>query len=383
MDIEEFRKRSTEIKTKLGKDPPQVIRERRYQGKEFTTILQAPDSKSLDRLISGLTKYAKTQDMGRVQVLQRGRDPDGGVRATVTAHNFNPVKWVSEKVGGYVEEHQKRKKEEKEFHEGQLAGTISTEVPSPKMERKMVQAEREAKEAKLKEVRKVQEERIKSRESDEITRVRSQEEARRAEARANALETETYGKPLDEVYYVRRDKTTGRVVNIQKAFKDSSGKITNMKPSGDDWVVEVGQKVIYDPRTGRPLGVQDLRGKEREIQARLSNRQIQFVDTKTEMELLHSKLQLDFMKGVVKQHKREKVMGPVRAIARGVEGTVVGVGRGITGMQVNTRPYRGLQTPSVFPTVTRQQQPQVPRRRRPQGRNPYEDQMKKMRRMMF
>ena len=70
----------------------------RYQGREFETTLQAPTLKVLNKEIKDLRTYARKEGMGRVRILQKGPDPDGGFKAIVTAHNWNPVKWVKGKL---------------------------------------------------------------------------------------------------------------------------------------------------------------------------------------------------------------------------------------------------------------------------------------------
>jgi hypothetical protein len=70
----------------------------KYQGKEFTTTLQAPTRKQLDKLIRGNMAFARRQGMEDIRILERGKDPDGGYRAILVAHNWNPIEWVKEKV---------------------------------------------------------------------------------------------------------------------------------------------------------------------------------------------------------------------------------------------------------------------------------------------
>ena len=67
-----------------------------YQGKEITATLQAPNKTQLDKLISGLNRYAKTNHLETVKVLSKAKDPDGGYKAIVEAHNWNPLKSLKE-----------------------------------------------------------------------------------------------------------------------------------------------------------------------------------------------------------------------------------------------------------------------------------------------
>ena len=71
---------------------------RRYQGREKTSILQANTKRELEELIRSSRAFARRNGMHDFKVVKRGKDPDGGYRAIVTAHNWNPVKWVKEKI---------------------------------------------------------------------------------------------------------------------------------------------------------------------------------------------------------------------------------------------------------------------------------------------
>lgn len=71
---------------------------KRYQGKEIQSTIKAPTKKDLDEMIKDIKSYARENGLGPVKILRRGKDPDGGYEAIVVAHNWNPVKWVKEKV---------------------------------------------------------------------------------------------------------------------------------------------------------------------------------------------------------------------------------------------------------------------------------------------
>jgi len=72
----------------------------------------------LDEMIGGLNEYAGEHGLEPITILRRRRDPDGGFEATVSAHNWNPIKWVKKKVGEFKEGRERRKikgeEEEKE-----------------------------------------------------------------------------------------------------------------------------------------------------------------------------------------------------------------------------------------------------------------------------
>ena len=61
-----------------------------YQGEEFTVQLQSPTREGLDEQIASFRKFAKDRGLETFKVLERGKDPDGGYRAIITAHNWNP-----------------------------------------------------------------------------------------------------------------------------------------------------------------------------------------------------------------------------------------------------------------------------------------------------
>jgi len=69
----------------------------RYQGREIQATLKAPTSEQLERMLAALNEYSTNYEMEEIQVLKKGKDPDGGWEAVVVAHNFNPVSWVKEK----------------------------------------------------------------------------------------------------------------------------------------------------------------------------------------------------------------------------------------------------------------------------------------------
>jgi len=68
-----------------------------YQGMEFTTTLQANTLRELNSMIKSLEDYAHEYEMDDFKVLSKGPDPDGGYKAIVTAHNWNPLTWIKER----------------------------------------------------------------------------------------------------------------------------------------------------------------------------------------------------------------------------------------------------------------------------------------------
>lgn len=95
---------------------PKTI-ERQFQGREITTTIQAPTSKALDGMIKGMRSYARKQNLGEVEVIQRRRDPDGGYEAIIRAHNWNPLSWIREKAEVLTPSGRRRRREYKEEEE--------------------------------------------------------------------------------------------------------------------------------------------------------------------------------------------------------------------------------------------------------------------------
>ena len=82
----------------------------KYQGREFRTYLQAPTERKLSQMVVEQGDYARKVGTGPIEVLQKGRDPDGGWEATVIAHNWNPFKWIRKKVKGKPKEEEEEEK---------------------------------------------------------------------------------------------------------------------------------------------------------------------------------------------------------------------------------------------------------------------------------
>lgn len=68
-----------------------------YQGKEFTCIVQTPTMEDIEFMIHDLSDYADEHGLEHFEVLNKGPDPDGGYRAIIVAHNWNPLAWLSER----------------------------------------------------------------------------------------------------------------------------------------------------------------------------------------------------------------------------------------------------------------------------------------------
>ncbi len=87
-----FHNLSDEERDKLNLPP------KGFQGEEFTTILQAPTSTALQKRVDQFRAFARTEHYETFEVLLQESDPDGGFKAIVTAHNWNPITWAAEKA---------------------------------------------------------------------------------------------------------------------------------------------------------------------------------------------------------------------------------------------------------------------------------------------
>ncbi len=99
----------------------------KFQGREITATLQAPTKDELSMMIDEMQEYASETGLEPIKVLQRGPDPDGGYRAVIVAHNWNPIAWFrkrwEERGGGYeVRTEKKQKKETARVEELELRG---------------------------------------------------------------------------------------------------------------------------------------------------------------------------------------------------------------------------------------------------------------------
>ena len=69
-----------------------------FQGNEMTVIIEAPTRAQMTTSIKAFEGFARSQGMHKVKVVEQGSDPDGGYKAIVQAHNFNPITWASEQA---------------------------------------------------------------------------------------------------------------------------------------------------------------------------------------------------------------------------------------------------------------------------------------------
>ncbi len=276
---------------------------RRYQGKEVTSTIQAPTKEILDRMVRGMEHYSRTHGLGPVRILDSGPDPDGGYKAVLASHNLNPLKWIKEKWM----ESRERGGEEREYKQRRQRGEVPTEELSPKEQREQIESARRQEEEKAKAGQRVRTAERKRRPHAIKEQARAFEEAQTAEERARVLETELYGQPLERPEEIIRDRWG----------KELYRRPLSAKRREEAAKLELAQKRI----TEKGLGL--IEEKYKEAEEALKERRV--------------------------AKKRGKILGPAEAIARGVAGTVEAVGRGLP-MSVRTEPYRPPRMPSPLAT---------------------------------
>lgn len=69
-----------------------------FQGNEFTAVIEAPTMIALDKKLDAFKRFAAKEGYEHVEVISKVPDPDGGYKAIMTAHNFNPIAWASEQL---------------------------------------------------------------------------------------------------------------------------------------------------------------------------------------------------------------------------------------------------------------------------------------------
>ena len=99
----------------------------KFQGREITATIQAPNEAALEDMLTDLSDYTNEMGLEPVQVLSKGPDPDGGYRAVVQAHNKNVISWAKERWegrGGGLEARIKKEQEEREKRLKELKLTL-------------------------------------------------------------------------------------------------------------------------------------------------------------------------------------------------------------------------------------------------------------------
>lgn len=177
-----------------------IILVEKYQGNELTTYLQAPNKTALNRLIKDTKVFAENHGLGKIDVVNKKPDPDGGWEAIIKAHNENPIKWLKAKI-----EEKKLKKKYKYKRTGKY--TMERESPVMQDVRKEIKAQDEAEKIAEKE----RKQGIKERQSNiKIRELQSKEKLELAKTRTK-LKIIRAKSGLSKSKHVRRKRKTIRV----------------------------------------------------------------------------------------------------------------------------------------------------------------------------
>ena len=213
----------------------------KYQGKELQSTLQAPNKGELNKLVSSARRYAVAHGMDNFKVLERGKDPDGGYRAIITAHNWNPVTWVKEKIKG-----RKGKKEIVEEEPTRLLEGTPEESGYEKEDAKEQErfAREEAKRLKEEEERRKKEQERFAEEEAERERKEEEEEYKRRE--------EAFLKSIPPS---QRKKVRGQMKGAEESYAEAAVEVLGQGvPEMMTQYYKTQQKEYYtDKVTGEPV----------------------------------------------------------------------------------------------------------------------------------
>jgi len=273
------------------------------------------------------------------------------------------------------EKHKRETAGEKEFEERRRRGEVSPEELSPRERREQLETARRVSEEAAKAAGRARREERKAAPGIARKAMEAAEMARAAEERAKLLETQLYGAPHERPEEVIRDR----------------------------WGREIGR---------RPLGAQ-----RREEAAKLELAQRRMTERGISLTEERFRAAEEAIKERRVAKRRGKILGPAREVARGIAGVVESVGRTGAGFGVRTAPYK-MRPPALIPTMRPTPRPRQtmgptpqppdlsalrrlqtqptglpkvslfptqrpPTKRKPRGRNTYNDSKRKMRRNLF
>jgi len=313
----------------------------KYQGRELTSTLQAPSKSSLNSLIGDARKYAKASGMDSFKILESGRDPDGGYRAIVTAHNWNPISWIKEKIG--------KKKKPIEENPGEGFTSIDTEVISEdpgkvRSEEKKAWESFERESRKQEEVAKIK----KEYELKRAKRLRELGDVGRKEAQEEAIQQQVAGIATEH----RRAATK----EIREGLREREQAAIEIVSEGIPEEIVTKQKVLqkeYWTKKGTEEPVPEPRTAQERAESDYHPSQWTYVDVKRKLSaperaslaraIQFEKMELDITKEKYKQFKRERSTPYRVAKAAGGFGTFMAgaMTMGVAGMARGSRPGKG------------------------------------------
>lgn len=311
----------------------------KYQGKEFQSTLQAPDSKSLSKLIRSARKYARENQMENFRILEKGSDPDGGYRAIVTAHNWNPISWIKEKISG--------KKKPLPEEEIDTSMTEESRPAEPEDVEKFKAQEFEK-------WRKEEEKRQKLQDIEMKYAKKRQEITREGKEKETAYSSEQYKEALlEKVPIEAREEARKEYPKTTKQWAQTAYSIWSEKVP--DEIIEK-HKVTqeeYWTKKGTDIKIPKPRTREEEEQTDYHPKAVTYIDVSRKLSPVEQaqvarqqeldRMRVDIARESYKQFKRERK--PIYRTAKAIGGVgqfmAGAVTMGVAGMARGARPGKG------------------------------------------
>lgn len=309
----------------------------KYQGKEIQSTLQAPTASSLQEMVDSAKEYAEENNLGELEVLEFSKDPDGGYRAIVTAHNWNPISWLKGKL---------TRKKGPEEEEGEVV-SIETGGEDPE---EVKREEKRAWEAYMKQ----------SKREEAVSKIRSEYRTKRAtrlrELEDIGKEEAIEGQIQEKVKDLPRGHRRAAAKGLREAWRERQQADIEITSEGIPEKIITKQKVLQkeywtDKETGQP--VPEPRTAEERARADYHPSQWTFVDVERKLSpaersslaraVQFEEMELGVAKEKYKQFKREQHPAYKVAKAAGGFGQFMAgaVTMGAAGMARGARPGRG------------------------------------------
>ena len=311
----------------------------RYQGKEFQSTLQAPNPGSLNELVESARRFASENQMGELKVLEFGPDPDGGYRAIVTAHNWNPISWLRGKLT------RKKKSETEGDEEFTEVSTEAFRTPEDiKKEEEKAWRAFEKQSQREEKVEKIKREYALKR----AKRLRELEDIGKEAAQEEAIQQRVKELPPEHRKAAARSLREGAGVAAQEAIEVMSEQVPEKVVSK--------QKVLqkeYWTKKGTDEPVPEPRTAEEKAQADYHPSQWTYIDVERKLSpperaslaraIQFEKMELEMTKEKFKQFKRERHPAYRAAKAAGGFGQFMAgaITLGVAGTARGLRPGKG------------------------------------------
>jgi len=310
----------------------------KYQGKELQSTLQAPNIASLQEMVNSAMKFAGENKLEDFKVLEFGPDPDGGYRAIVTAHNWNPISWIKGKLT------KKKAPEEEEIETSMTEGSRPAEPEDVE----------KFKEQEFEKWKKEEEKRQRLQDIEMKYAKKRQEVSRKAKEREAAYSSEQYKEALlERVPIEAREEARKEYPKSAKQWSETSYGI---------WREKVPDKIIekhkvtqeeYWTKKGTDTKIPKPRTREEEDLADYHPKEVKYINVERELSPVEQaqvarqqevdRMRLDIAREGYKQFKFEhSKKGRVLKAASGIAPFMAGaVTMGVAGMARGARPGKG------------------------------------------